>query len=96
MGGSVSSLAIATGVLAPEAVEGFIAIGQPQIADIVRQAMAKFGRPYPRDRRTREDALELLPKHSFDELEKRFYALTHTEGGGISAASERYASGGAI
>jgi uncharacterized protein DUF4375 len=85
-----------TGVLAPEAVEGFIAIGQPQIADIVRQAMAKFGRPYPRDRRTREDALELLPKHSFDELEKRFYALTHTEGGGISAASERYASAGAI
>src|SRR5712691_6959873 len=35
-----------TGVLAPEAVEGFIAIGQPQIADIVRRAMAKLGRPY--------------------------------------------------
>lgn len=85
-----------TGVLAPEAVEGFIAIGQPQIADIVRQAMAKLGQPYPRDRRTREDALELLPKDSFDELEKRFCALTHTEGGGISPASERYAVSRAI
>jgi hypothetical protein len=80
-----------TGVLAPEAVEGFVAIGQPQIAEIVREAMAQFGSPYPRERGIREDALALLPKNSFDGLEQRFYALTHAEGGGVSPASERYA-----
>jgi HEAT repeat protein len=80
-----------TGVLAPEAVEGFIAIGQPDIADLVAQAMARLGLPYQRDRWAREDALKLLPKDAFDDLEKRFYALIHTEGGGFSPASERYA-----
>jgi hypothetical protein len=85
-----------TGVLAPEAVEGFIAIGQPQIAELVVQAMAKLGLPYQRDRGTRESALEQLPKDAFDELDTKFYALTHTEGGGFSPASERYAVSTAI
>ena len=80
-----------TGVLAPEAVEGFIAIGQPEIADLVAQAMARLGLPYQRDRWAREGALRLLPEDAFDDLEEKFYALIHTEGGGFSPASERYA-----
>jgi hypothetical protein len=37
-----------TGVLAPEAVEGFRALGQPQIADLLVQAMGLMGQPYER------------------------------------------------
>jgi hypothetical protein len=79
------------GVLAPAAVEGFVAIGQPQIAALVRKAMDKLGSPYPRDWVARNDARGLLSKGAFDELERQFYELICTGGGGISPASERYA-----
>jgi len=39
-----------TGVLAPEAVEGFREIGQSQIAALIESAMNLVGSPYPRDR----------------------------------------------
>ncbi len=42
-----------TGVLAPEAVEGFVAIGQVKVADVVRRAMSMLGSPYLRDRAAR-------------------------------------------
>jgi hypothetical protein len=80
-----------TGVLAPEAVEGFLAIGQPKTADIVSRAMAHFGEPYPRDRNTRKDLLWKLPENIFHDLDQEFFGLTDVEGGGISPASERYA-----
>lgn len=51
-----------TGILAPEAVEGFMAIGQPGIAEIVSKAMAMFPSPYPRDWRTRIAALDRYPR----------------------------------
>jgi hypothetical protein len=46
-----------TGVLAPEAVEGFRCIGMPDVADLLERAMAWFGPAYPRDRDVRESRL---------------------------------------
>ena len=51
-----------TGVLAPEAVEGFRQIGQPQVAAVVESAMELLGPAYPRDRDEREERVPHLPK----------------------------------
>jgi Domain of unknown function (DUF4375) len=68
-----------TGVLAPEAAEGFQAIGLDDLAALVRQAMSVFGDPYPRDREVRCDLLEKISvidreeKEPFDYLDQQFY-----------------------
>lgn len=49
-----------TGVLAPEGVQAFRALGMPQTADLIEKAMAAFGAHYPRDRSEREDALDAV------------------------------------
>jgi len=49
-----------TGVLAPEAVEGFKAIGQPNVADVVQSAINMLGTPFTRDRPARWSALDTL------------------------------------
>jgi hypothetical protein len=49
-----------TGVLAPEAVDGFIAIGQPHVADVLQRAMNMLGSPFRRDRAARWSALDAL------------------------------------
>lgn len=56
-----------TGVLAPEAIEGFNAIGQVQVAAIVAQAVSLLGVPYPRNRADRWRALERLADPTADE-----------------------------
>ncbi len=43
----------ATGVLGPEAAEGFEAVGLPACAEIVRGTLAFFGAPFPRERAQR-------------------------------------------
>lgn len=55
-----------TGVLAPEALEGFKAIGQAQVASLVGEAMQTFGSPYVRERKARQAILERLPSNSFE------------------------------
>lgn len=79
-----------TGVLAPEAVIGFRAIGLPEAADAVAAAMAMFGPVYPRDREERDAILETMPHHrteskfggvfrhvdAFDDLDTRFFSAT--------------------
>jgi Domain of unknown function (DUF4375) len=53
-----------TGVLGPEAVKGFAAIGQEQTANIVQRAMDMLCQPYSRDRASRQMALKsLLPEN---------------------------------
>ena len=47
-----------TGVLAPEAVQGFRALGMVRIASVIEEAMMFFESPYPRDRNRRIKALE--------------------------------------
>jgi hypothetical protein len=97
-----------TGVLAPEAVEGFIAIGQPQVAEIVQHAMNMLGSPFRRNRAARWMALDQLrdeqekqpdpanrPQRKninlFRPLEKEFYSLLRSEGGGFENAADTYA-----
>ena len=57
-GGFSQFFSNSTGVLAPEAVEAFKAIGQPGVADSVQQAMSVLGLPYERSRRDRWHALD--------------------------------------
>lgn len=68
-----------TGILAPNAAEGFAAVGAGELSSIVTEAMRFFGPEYPRDRHRR---LELLPKPDardrdrgdpFVALDDRFY-----------------------
>jgi hypothetical protein len=46
-----------TGILAPEAIEGFCDSGMPSLAAVVTEASSLFGSNYPRDRDQRWDAL---------------------------------------
>lgn len=43
-----------TGVTAPEARDGFKAIGMPAVATLLQNAMDRVGTPYPFDRETRQ------------------------------------------
>ena len=74
-----------TGVLAPEAVEGFRALGMPQTAATLVDAMKLFGDPYPRERKTREN---VTPSTT---IEDRFSRLLETEAGGFWEAADRFA-----
>jgi hypothetical protein len=71
-----------TGLLAPEALEGFRAIGMTEWADILAEAMKHFGTPYPRDRDDRDEFLPMRRRRPheewdpFHQLDKRFYEST--------------------
>jgi hypothetical protein len=81
-----------TGVIAPEAVDGFQEIGQRQIASLVLKAMKLFGDDYPRDRAERQTRLTDVSKISLDSLDQMFYALIESEAGGFTAAADLYAA----
>lgn len=49
-----------TGILAPEAVDGFDLLGFPACAKALREAMSRFGVPYPRGRWERHRIMEEL------------------------------------
>src|ERR1700724_4631038 len=53
-----------TGVLAPEAVEGFREIGQAQVAAVIEKGMSLFGSVYPRDRKERQTRLTEVSRSS--------------------------------
>jgi uncharacterized protein DUF4375 len=98
-----------TGVLAPEAVDGFIAIRQAKVASVVQRAMKMLGEPFHRDRSARWRALETLrgeperedqserPSYQnialFSPLEDEFYSLLASEAGGFENAADAYAAG---
>ena len=46
-----------TGVLAPEALEGFAALGRLDLAELLKSAMSFFGADYPREHEARCRAL---------------------------------------
>jgi hypothetical protein len=88
------------GLLAPEAVEGFRAMGLADAADVVQQAMDVFPKPYPRDRDRRSAVLDEKLQDSqvselFENLDQRFVELMTSESGDPSgrfeAAANRYA-----
>lgn len=99
-GGLAQFFGNSTGVLAPEAVEGFRALGQPQITDLLVRAMGLLGEPYERERRRRQELLDLLPDDVYDriarpfgDLNEKFFDLIRSESGGFVAAANRYARG---
>jgi Domain of unknown function (DUF4375) len=63
-----------TGVLAPEAAQGFRAINMSAIAEILERAMAVFGTPYPRAQEMRHQFLPSVPGGTRDEWDP-FIAL---------------------
>jgi Domain of unknown function (DUF4375) len=68
-----------TGILAPEAKEGFTVVGLGNLARILEEAMRHFGEPYLRERKDRLASLPNWPQHErtawdpFHELDDRFY-----------------------
>ncbi len=86
-----------TGVLAPEAEQGFRSLGMPNCANAVARGMAFFGAEYPRSREYRQERLADYEGENPDEwdpfleLDDAFYNAIDEEGGGFQAAAERYA-----
>lgn len=80
-----------TGVLAPEAAEGFREIGQPKIATLIQSAMGLVGSPYLRDREERQARLKQISKDSLDLLDEEFFDLIESENGGFQEAADSYA-----
>jgi hypothetical protein len=90
-----------TGLLAPEALEGFRAIGMTDWAGLLAEAMEYFGTPYPRNR---EDRKQSLPKPQrqpreewdpFDKLDERFYKSTSRWEDAADAYARRAVAAGA-
>ncbi len=87
-----------TGVLAPEALEGFRAIGLPEAANIVAEAMAHFGSSYPREQSDRIAILEAIPGEGpsewdpFAELDRRMYSVFSTPSDAFAIAADFYAA----
>jgi Domain of unknown function (DUF4375) len=84
-----------TGLLAPEALQGFRAIGAVEWAEILGEAMRHFGTPYPRERDDRQELLSLRqrrPREEWDpfyELDKRFYEWADNWEDAANAYAER-------
>jgi uncharacterized protein DUF4375 len=80
-GGLLQFFENSTGVLAPEAVDGYRALGLPEVAATVEEAISRFESPYPRDRTSRHAKVQELRSLSnsgtrpFDDLDERYYSL---------------------
>ena len=79
-----------TGVLAPEAVEAFRAIGQTRIAALIESALKLFGDEYPRDWEERRSRLSEVSGDALSSLEEQFFALIESEAGGFQSAADSY------
>lgn len=82
-----------TGILAPEALAAFRAMGLAEWADILAEAMEFFGKQYPRERDARDAFLvdRCIPG-CFDALDDRFYAWLHAEEDRWEHAADRFAA----
>lgn len=78
-----------TGVLAPEAVAAFRAIGMLEAATVVDEAMRVLGTPWPREQEARQRLLP-GPRH-FRALDDRFFASLRIGADGFEGAADRYA-----
>jgi hypothetical protein len=86
-----------TGVLAPEALDGFRAIGLSEWAAVLAEAMRFFGEPYPREQADREELLASRPGgrredwDPFISLDDRFYSWLDAEPQRWERAADRFA-----
>ena len=92
-----------TGVLAPEAMMGFNAIGMPKAANIVGEFLAYWGDKYPRDQEEREEVWQALVEkegyepgfiNGFGYLDEPFFDLLKHENGGFKVRADAYAMSG--
>jgi hypothetical protein len=67
-GGLLQFFQNSTGVMAPEAVEGYDEIKMPLLAETLQIAMSMLGEGYPRDRSEREFALLVASSRTQEEL----------------------------
>ena len=79
-----------TGVLCPEAVEGFDLIGMPKTSGLITSAMKTLGTPFPRERDERQKALEDVSKDLLNQLDKEFYRVLREENGGFEDAANAF------
>ena len=69
-----------TATSAPEAQEGFKAIGMQRVADIVEEAMVRLGTPYPMEKSVREKIVgSPQDRMDFDALDAAFYEAADTD-----------------
>jgi hypothetical protein len=86
-----------TGVLAPEAVAGFRAIGLNDCADILEEAMSFFGKDYPREQEKRAEILGRIEGYApeewdpFNHLNGKFYEGLDYENRRFEKAADEYA-----
>ena len=86
-----------TGVLAPESITAFEALGMPRTAELVRSAVAWFGSNYPRDREERNEQLDSVEVEDpddwnpFDAIDQQFFDAVESERGGFRENADRYA-----
>lgn len=89
-----------TGVLAPESVQAFKALGMPRCASILSEAMKFFGDIYPRERSLREEVFEKFHERFGDdaipinEYEDAIVTEIESENGGFWEAADKYANQG--
>lgn len=81
-----------TGVLAPEAAQGFERMGLSEVAELIRQAMAYFGDIYPREEFDREPFLDSHGPEVFESLEERLYEIGSPNLGLIYDVMDEYAA----
>mgnify|MGYP003332684233 FL=1 len=92
-----------TGILAPEAVLGFRALGLEDWAQLLESAMTIIGAPYPRQREARRAAVQMPVRsgqareewNPFCKLDDRFYASFETNPLRWEAAANAYAEAAA-
>ena len=86
-----------TGLLAPEAVDAFRAIGMNEWSALLGEAMTYFGTPYPRERNARllrlprADVRKRAEWDPFAALDDRFYESTDGERLRWESAADAYA-----
>ncbi len=100
-GGFLQFFFNSTGILAPEALQAYRAMGLSEWAAIVTEAMRQFGTEYPRDRARRARVVGPPVRRlsegrggdrPFDALDDRFYKWLHAADDRWEAAADAYAS----
>jgi hypothetical protein len=85
-----------TGVLAPEAVRGFEALGLLEAAGVVAKTMEYFSQPYPREQQDRLASLVVVPGaprrewDPFYERDLEFYEAIDSEHNGYERSADIY------
>ncbi len=69
-----------TGTTAPEAAEGFVAIGMRDVGQTIEEAMVRLGTPFPGKKIEREKIVgPPVDPMDFGDLDSRFYELADTD-----------------